>query len=265
MTLLLSLTTRSLQPLLDPKADPPRTLLDGPGFAADSLGLRGLTIDVEMLSGWSVEDLSDLRHRSDQSGCPCLVLMDRSPLEAGHADASVRTAVQDRLARLSAAANRLGCNAVSVPIAVPKDDAQARSRAVSTVQESLVAIERQELNLLLTVAEGVADASEGLSELIKDIGGFRIGALPTYGDPATSEDPIEHIKRLAPYAGAVHIRCEGFKRGGAHQGLDLAAGIAAAKAVGYQSNIAIDYVGSGDPAADISKAAEVLQAAIEAD
>jgi hypothetical protein len=41
--------------------------------------------------------------------------------------------------------------------------------------------------------------------------------------------------------------------------------MAAAKAVGYQSNVAIDYVGEGDPATDIVKAMEILQAAIDAE
>ena len=51
MSLLLTLTTASLQTLLDPKADPPRTLMDVPDFAINSLQLRGLNINAAMLSG----------------------------------------------------------------------------------------------------------------------------------------------------------------------------------------------------------------------
>jgi sugar phosphate isomerase/epimerase len=265
MTLILSLTSRSLKSLLDPSADPPRTLLDAPGFVSDELGLRGLSLDVDMLAGWSMADMEKLRHRSDQAGCPCLVLVEHASLEFGHEDDAVREAAGERLARLAGAATRLGCNSVAVPVAIRRDDQPALSRAIATAQASLVAIERQEINLLLRPAVGLTDDSEGLSELIKEVGGFRIGALPTYGDPVSSEDPVDHIKRLAPYAGAIHLRCEGFKRGGGHRGLDLAAGMAAAIAVGYQSNVAIDYVGEGDPAADISRALEILQAAIDAE
>ena len=265
MTLLLSLTSRSLQSLLDPSADPPRTLFDAPSFVSGELGLRGLSLDVDMLAGWTSAEMDRLRHRSDQAGCPCLVLVDYTALEFGHEDESVRNAATQRLTRLAGAATRLGCNSVSVPLSIGRDDRPAVSRAIAAVQHSLLAIERQELNLLLSGGLGLTDNSEGLSELIKEIGGFRIGALPTYGDPGSSEDPIDHIKRLAPYAGAIHLRCEGFKRGGGHRGLDLAAAMAAAKAVGYQSNVAIDYVGEGDPATDIVKAMEILQAAIDAE
>lgn len=265
MTLLLSLTSRSLQSLLDPAADPPRTLFDAPSFVSDELGLRGMSLDVDMLSGWSSADMDTFRHRSDQAGCPCLVLVDTTSLAFGHADEAVRSAAGDRLARLAGAASRLGCNSVSIPVAIPRDDQPALSRAIATIQSTLVANERHELNVLLTAAPGVTEESGGLSELIKEVGGFRIGALPTYGDPISPEDPIEHIKRLAPYAGAIHLRCEGFKRGGAHVGLDLAAGLDAARAVGYQSNVAIDFVGKGEPAKEITKALEILQVAIDAE
>ncbi|MDP7028705.1 MAG: TIM barrel protein [Phycisphaerales bacterium] len=265
MTLLLSLTSGSLRSLLDPKADPPRTLHDVPGFTSNQLGLRGLSLHVDMLSGAAAADLDTLRHRADQAGCPCLVLVDDEPLEIASEDADVRAGVLDRLGRLAAAASRLGCNSLSVRVSLPAGDEAALDRGIELVQQAMVRIERQELNLLLAPGPGLAATSEGLSDLIKRVGGFRIGALPTYGDPHTQEDPIEFIRKMAPYAGAIHLRCEGFKRGGAHRGLDLAAGVQAAKAVGYQSNLVIDYVGEGDPAADIRRAAEVLQAAIDAE
>ena len=57
MSLLLTLTTASLKFLLDPEADPPRTLLDAPDYVMNELNLRGLNINASMLSGWGVEDL----------------------------------------------------------------------------------------------------------------------------------------------------------------------------------------------------------------
>ncbi|MDP7070198.1 MAG: TIM barrel protein [Phycisphaerales bacterium] len=265
MTLLLSLTTRSLQSLLDPNADPPRTLLDAPAFASSEFGLRGLSVDVDMLAGWSVEQLSTLRHRGDQAACPCLVLVDTEPLAMGSNDEATQQAATQRLTRVATAANRLGCNSVAVRVALTADDTDEMDRAAQAIQDAMVAVERLELNLLLVPGPGGTQSSDQLAELIKKVGGFRIGALPTYGDTAAAEDQLEHVRKLAPYAGAIHIRCEGFKRGGAHRGLDLAAGLQAAKSVGYQSNVAIDYVGEGDPAKEIARAVEILQAAIDAE
>jgi len=218
-----------------------------------------------MLAGWSGEQLGTLRHRGDQAGCPCLVLVDSTPLAIGSSDEAVQEAAMTRLSRVATAANRLGCNSVAVAVAMAAGDSADQDRTAQALQHAMVSVERLELNLLLVPGPGGTRSSDGLSELIKQVGGFRIGALPTYGDLSTNEDQLEHIRKLAPYAGAIHVRCEGFKRGGAHRGLDLAAGLAAAKAVGYQSNVVIDYVGDGDPAKEIARAAEILQAAIEAE
>jgi len=264
MTLLISLTSRSLQSLLDPAADPPRTLLDAPAYVRDDLGLRGLSLDVEMLAGWSVAEMDDLRRRADQTGCPCLLLVERTPL-AISAPGETGEEARDRLERLAHAAHRLGCNSLAISVGLSSDEEALFVGAVEAVQAAMLTIERLELNLLIAPGGGVLQAAERLSEFIKQVGGFRIGAMPTYGDPDCTDDAIEHIRHLAPYAGAVHLRCEGFKRGGAHRGLDLAAGVMAAKAVGYQSNLVIDYLGTGSPAEDIARAAEVLQAAIDAD
>jgi len=264
MTLLISLSSRSLQSLLDPGADPPRTLFDAPAFVSDELGLRGLSLDVDMLAGWSVDQMDDLRRRADQAGCPCLVLVERQPLPLGGPGAEGEAA-KDRLVRLAHAAHRLGCNSVGVAIACSEGDDAAVESVVETIQDAMLTIERLELNLLIAPGGGRFAAAEALSELIKCVGGFRIGAMPTYGDPETKDDPVEHIRHLAPYAGAVFLRCEGYKRGGGHRGLDLAAGVAAARAVGYQSNLVIDYMGAGAAAADIERAATELQTAIDAE
>lgn len=263
MTLLLTLNSGSLTSLLDPKADPPRTLFDVPAFTIDELGLRGLNIHADMLSGWSARDIDQLRHRADQAGCPCLVLLDRTPLEIAHESDETRATMIDRITRLTAAAIRLGCNSIAIEASVPVDDEAARTRAIETIREVMPAIERGELVLLLAPSPGLTEASEGLTSLIKAIGGFRIGAMPTYGDPNSPEEAVEHIRRLAPYAGAIQLRVEGFKRTGRHRGLDLVEGLEAALTVGYQSTIAIDFVGDDDPIKSIAKAAEILQAAVD--
>lgn len=263
MTLFLSLTSRSLSSLLDPSADPPRTLLDAPSFVSGEFGLRGLSLDADMLSGWSGDDMDRLRTRADQAACPVLVLVDHQILDIGSSSEEVRTAAIERLQRLAWAGSRLGCNSIAIRAGAADED--SCSQAADAIQEALVKIDSKELNLLLAPCVGRCAESEGLSELIKQIGGFRIGALPTYGDPESPEDPLHQIRKLAPYAGAVHLRCEGFKRSGAHRGHDLAEGLQAAVAVGYQSNIVIDYVGADDAAKNITKAVELLNAAIEAE
>lgn len=257
MTLMLTLTSGSVSTLF--KGSAPEALCTVPSMAMEQMGLRGLNIDAAQLGGWSPKDLTELKDRADKAACPCLVLVDRTVLTFGGQDAAEGT---DRIQRLAAAADRLGCNAISIVPAIDAHDEEAQERAVEQLRTAMRAVEARELNLLLAVGSGLVSTADGLIDLVKRVGGFRIGVLPIYGD---GDDPVDHLRRLAPYAGAVHIRVEGFTTRGKHSGADLAQAVQALKRVGYQSTIAIEFTGSTKAEASIEKARVILQQAIDAD
>jgi hypothetical protein len=127
------------------------------------------------------------------------------------------------------------------------------------------AVERMELNLLIAPNAGLTEDPDRLTELLKRIGGFRIGSLPDFGHAADTGDLVDALRKLAPYAGAVHATVQGFDADGAHCRYDLAQGVAAIRGVGFVNTLAIDYVGGGDAVDDIERAREILQRAIESD
>jgi len=259
MTLLLTLTTGSVQALFK-KGCTAADLQSIPALAMNQLGLRGLNIDAGQLGGWSPNDFDALRDHADKAACPCLVLVDRTVLKFGYDQPSSDEST-DRLRRLATAADRLGCNALSVVTDVPLDDEDNLEVAIGEIRQLMTDIEARELNLLLAIGGGMTATADGLIDLVKRVGGFRIGVLPIYGD---GDDPVEHLRRLAPYAGAVHMRVEGFAKSGNHSGADLAAGVEALKRVGYQNTIAIEYTGKTKVEASIERARDMLQQAIDA-
>ena len=107
--------------------------------------------------------------------------------------------------------------------------------------------------------------TDRLTDLLKRIGGFRIGSLRSFGHAAESGDLVEELRKLAPYAGAVHATVQGFDKKGRHEKFDLAEGVAAIRSVGFLNTLAIDYIGTGDAVANIELARKALQKAIEAD
>ncbi|MAT80472.1 MAG: hypothetical protein CMJ29_02365 [Phycisphaerae bacterium] len=263
MTLLLTLSTSSLSALFEDPEKGPNSMLDVPRFAMDDLGLRGLYINTSMLSGWSIKEFDMLRDRADKAGCPCLVLADEELLDLGSSDQSAREAAVDRIERLSVAGNRLGCNSVAVRCADVVDEPGAEA-ATEAIRSLMNTIERLELNLLIKPTEGVMGAPEGVTDLVKRVGGFRIGVLPTYGTQHSQDDEIERLRKLAPYAGAMHFEVDSYVGKSGHKGVDLGRGIDTLKKVGYASTVAIDYVGK-NPLKDLEKARDELQAAIEAE
>lgn len=259
--MLLTLAARSLHKLVS--ADGELTMLDLPDFTIRRLQLRGMNVSSSMLAGWSLEDLDRLRDRGDKAGCPCLVLVEDTPLPfAGGGDEC--DAAADRVRRLAVAANRLGCNALAVRCEAPDSD-DAFEMTAAEIKAVMPSVERLELNLLVAPNEGLTAKPDRLTELLKRIGGFRIGSLPDFGHAAAGGDLVECLRKLAPYAGGVHATVEGFTKQGVHKSFDLAAGVAAIRSVGFLNTLAIDYVGNGDAVANIEQARDILQEAIDKD
>ena len=260
--MLLTLVASSLRNLVGANGHGSLSLLDLPDFSIKELQLRGVNVPSSMLAGWGLEDLDRLRDRGDKAGCPCLVLIEDVPLALGSADVAQHRAASERVRRVAVAANRLGCNALAVRCEAP-DTAEAFDRTATQLKRQMPSIERLELNLLIAPHQGLTQRPDRLTDLLKRIGGFRIGSLPDFGHAAGCGDMVETLRKLAPYAGAVHATVEGFDRQGAHRRYDLARAVAAIRSVGFVNTLAIDYVGNGDAVAEIERARKLLQRAID--
>lgn len=262
--MILTLETSAILRHWSANGSPGHSLLDLPAFAMKTLELRGLNIPASALAGWGWKDCDALRDRADKAGCPCLVLIEDAPLDLVAPDPAVIDDAQARVRRLATAANRLGCNSLALKVGAPDTD-EAFERAARTLRRMLTSVERLELNLLLVPSEGLTDDPDRLAELIKRIGGFRIGSLPSFDHAAKHGDPVSVLRRLAPYAGAIHASVHDFSKAGKHKEYDLAKCVHAIRSVGFTNTLAIEYVGDHDPLPAIEKARHVLNAAIEAE
>ena len=261
LTMLLTLSTNSLNKLMAAKAEPLH-LLDIPALAYDKLDLRGLNVAASMLKGWSMQELDALRDAADKAHCPCLVLFDDVPLPFAAASPAERDSARERLQMIGKAAHRLGCNSIAVKVEAPDTD-EALELAANEIKNAMAPVERLELNVLLSPEPGLTADPDRLTELIKTIGGFRIGSLPDFGSAAATGDAIGALRKLAPYAQAIHATIKSFSKNGSHSGYDLNECVQAVRSVGFENTLAIEYIGKADPIAAIDKAREQLQQAIE--
>jgi sugar phosphate isomerase/epimerase len=263
--MLLTLATRSfVNPPSSKNGIIPPSCFDLPEFARRQLKLRGLNVMSSMLAGWNYPELDRLRDRADKAGCPCLVLVEDQPMPLGAEDSAVREQAAQRVETLAMAANRLGCNALALHVQADDDD-ESFERVTQVARDLLIAIERHELNLLLAPSQGLLFQPDRLIEVIKRIGGFRIGALPSFAHAHETGEAIETLRQLAPYAGAIHASVSGFGRAGKHQSFDLTDCVRAIRSVGFSNTLAIDYLGMGDPVDNVEKARTILEEAIEAE
>ncbi|MBC8523502.1 TIM barrel protein [PVC group bacterium] len=252
MTLLLTLAIESLNPLIE-KGE--HGVLDSPTISSDQFGLRGVMVDADHLSGWGIEQYKAFRNAADKAHCPCLLLRGSRRLDlVGDQEGG-----RERIGRLAVAANRLGCNAVAITPKIP-DDEEAIDHIVLQLREAMMHVERLDLNLLLQPCEGLTEDPDELIEVIKQIGGFRIGALPTFSAAAATSDPLEALRKLAPYAGGI---VADFPAGRGKKRVDPVEGLIAVREVGYSNSLALNYVGAGNPIKEITKVADKMMSTLE--
>lgn len=236
-------------------------LSDIPAFAIEQLGLRGLSVPTSLLAGRSMKDLDRLRDAADKAGCPCLVLRDEAGLAFGSPAADEADAAMERLGRLATAASHLGCSSLAIACQDRIGESEAFAAAV---REGVKLVERRELNFLLTPGDGTLSTADSVIELIRAVGGFRIGCMPTFGHAMGTSDPEDTLRRLAPYASAMLGELDAVKvKRGEDADAVVASWVRAVRAVGFASTLALGARGRS-PAKRIEAARTHLEQAMAA-
>jgi sugar phosphate isomerase/epimerase len=235
-------------------------LEDLPRHVHEEHGLRGLSITADLLAGADMRRLDALREAADKAVCPILMLQESTAQNFSDPE-TVDDAAQ-RVSRVLHAAQRLGCSAVGMELA-PAADEDAMERVVEGLKEVSPVAEKLDLNLLVRVGRSPVATPEEASELIKRIGGFRVGTLPDFELAHELGDAAEHLKRVAPYSTVVLAATTGFKKTGGHKAYALGDLVAALTEIGFDGALAIEHRGAGDPDEALRMARVEIEAALE--
>jgi hypothetical protein len=232
-----------------PRKGEPLAFLDIPAFVAEELELRGLVLPVDLVRGKSATDLERFRDEADRAHCPCLSLVHDSGLDFG-ADAEGATKILTGLMR---AAKLLGCGEVAVRLSGASASTDV---AVAPVRAVLQSAHAQDMNLLLRPTLDPLLDPAVLIERVKQIGGFHIGAMPTFAHAAATDDGIGTLRKLAPYAGVIEATVAGFAKDGQHSAWDLTAYVEALVSYGYTNKLAIAWDGKTNWVTGVERARE---------
>lgn len=264
----------------------PGGLLEAPRAVREQFGLNGLHVSTSLLKGADRTTLGRFRDAADRAGCACLVLVE-PPLHLAASRRRQHEPAMARALRLVEAASLLGCNSLAIGLTGEDDDATFQ-RAIDQLQELAELAERRELNILIGPTKGLTADPDRVTELIKRVGGFRIGTYPDFQTAAESDDPIAYLRRLAPYASAISASTLEFVNLAEEAGLDgdgegepdeamaaladllsapehiswdLDCMVGAIRAVGYDGTLAVDYRGDTGTVG-IRQSCEALEAAL---
>lgn len=202
--MLMTLSISSIRALLKARGSraPKLDLLDVPRYTRDELGLHGLTLTTDLLAGATRDRLVGLREAGDKAGCAALVLIEPDPLPIAELAESKGEQSAERMRRVLQAARLLGCSSVGFSIK-GKDDEASFERACERLKPVIELGERLEINVLIRPSKGLTESPDRTIELVKKVGGFRIGTLPDFQSAAESDDPGAYLRRLTPYASAL--------------------------------------------------------------
>lgn len=300
--MLLTLTASCLRPLLvpGPEGRPELSLLDLPDFARHTLGLHGLYISTDLLAGADRSKLEHLRENADKAGCACLLLVEPEPQPFGDPSDDKGEAAIERIRRVVQAAHILGCSAVAVRCAGP-DDPDVFDMTAERLKDAVGRAERLELNVLLSPTPGLTQSPDRVTEMIKRVGGFRVGTFPDFEAAAAVPDPAGYLRRLTPYASAVTASTSEFTEPKAekpkrkprkapaaqapeesepgeqtpppepeeppleHRPYELEPLVRAVKSVGYDGTLGLDYRGGGDPKLGVLRSRRAIEAILKAE
>ncbi len=270
--MLLTLSASCIRPLLAPgKTGKARLALsDLADYTRQTLGLHGLNLPTDLLAGLSRPQIERVRERADKAGAACLVLIEHDPLSFGDESDNAAASAQERLRRVIQAGQLLGCNAVAVR-AAGRDDPAVLQRTAERMRRVVQGAEKLELNVLIWPSEGLTATPERVTELIKKIGGFRVGTLPDFQSAAASAEPVAYLRRLTPYASLVSATTLKFvaQKGDGepdpdqpvkHASYELKPMVDAILSVGYDGTLAVDYRGSGDATLGVVRSRKAFEA-----
>lgn len=233
-----------------------------PRYVADEFGLNGLHLQSSLLRGWEVKDIDALRDQADKAVCPILLLQEDAIHKLGDIPDDEASLVQSRMSRVLRVAHRLGCPAVamSVDLAPGEDDEELLADQLKrTVHEA----ERLEINLLIAPAEGYTSSAERLTTLIRRVGGFRIGSLPSLAAAAATGDAPGYLRALTPYASSLTASVGVIDEDGTHSAYDMAACIAAIRSVGFDGTMGIECSTTADVEEQITRAKTLIEGFLE--
>jgi len=289
-----SLNVNSIRDVLKRRGKRAVQVVDLPRYTHEHLDLRALNLSTDLLKGMSKSDIERIRDTGDKCGCTCLMLTEPGALALADAKENAGDAAVERVKRIITAANLLGCNSISIGIKA-KDTDKNYELAIERMKRVLEIADKIDMNVLLSPSNGLLNDAQRVTDMVKAIGGFRIGTHPDFATAAATGDPVGYLRKLTPYATVVNASTLGFEEAEpddasmemaegltgldalaaeleamdddlppVHKGYDLNPLVGAIKAVGFDGTISLDYRGDDDGTLGVMQTREAIQAAIAA-
>jgi sugar phosphate isomerase/epimerase len=239
-------------------------LLDFPRFTTETFGLDAVELNSPFFASREPRYLRDLRRAADRAGVKLLnIAVDESGDLASEIE-SIRLDGINNYARWIPVARDLGCAAIRANSG--GRTVTQREVAVDNCVESFHRLidegEKYGVAVLMENHGGISSDADTIARMMTELGKTHapgsFGTLPDFGNWPDDVDRYASLRKIMPWAQAVHAKVKDIDEQLNHPKFDHARCIAIAREFGYDGYLGIEFEGAGDPVEGVRRAVRKL-------
>lgn len=271
----ISLATWSLQRLLR-NTDTPINYLDVPALVRERFGIEALELNNVFFASRDADYLGQLKTAADKAGSRLLNIAVDEQGDLSSADPAARdTGLKSYGAWIPIAAD-LGINAIransggrainDAPHGDPARDA-AEQACIDSVRRLCDIGQKHGVAILIENHGGLSADADSLASVVAAVrqshGDNACGTLVDWGNWPDSVDRWEALRKVFPYAMAVHAKVNDIDESLNHPRFDLGRALEITREAGYDGYLGIEYEGKDDPMIGIDRGVRKLRALLQ--
>jgi sugar phosphate isomerase/epimerase len=260
----LSLAGWSLQRLFR-SVDKPLQLVNFPAYTKEQFGIEAVELNSPFFASCDEAYLQQLSAAAAQAGVKLLNIAVDEKGDLSSDDEAVRQEGIVKYSRWVPVAAALGCSAIRANSG--GKNMTDRGRAVKQCTDSFRRLaeegRRHNVTILMENHWGLSADPESVVEVMEGVrqthGPDAVGTLPDFGNWPEGVDRESALRRIMPYARAVHAKVLDIDENLDHPKFDLEQCISIAREAGYDGYLGIEYEGKGDPVEGVRRAVRKLR------
>ena len=245
-------------------SEKPLLLADFPRFVKQTFGLDAVELNSPFFESREPAYLHALKDAATRAGVKLLnIAVDESGDLSSEIE-SIRLDGINNYARWIPVAKELGCTAIRANSGgrTVTDREVAVSNCIESFHSLIDEGERHGIAVLIENHGGIsADADtivRIMTELAKTHAPGSFGTLPDFGNWPNDADRYESLRKIMPWAKAVHAKVRDIDEHLDHSSFDLARCIATTRDAGYDGYLGIEFEGAGDELEGVKRAIRKL-------
>lgn len=260
----LSLAGWSLQRLFR-ESEAPLKLLDFPRLTKESFGIDAVELNSPFFESREPEYLSKLVDAGKDAGVKLLNIAVDETGDLSSEDAPQRQDAINNNARWIPVAAALGCSAIRANSGgrnvINRDNAVAN--CVESFHRLIDVGQQHGVAILMENHGGISADADTVVHIMTELGKTHppeaFGTMPDFGNFPDDVDRYASLRKIMPFAKAVHAKFKEIDENLNHPKFDHARCVEIAREAGYGGYLGIESEGSGDPMEAVRRAVRKLK------